>query len=83
MAFTTGHKKIGGRQKGTPNKTTIVAKSAIEGCFEDIGGAEAFKLWAAQNPSDFYTKIYIKILPMHVDGEFKFTLADLLLRGRQ
>ena len=35
MAFTEGHKKIGGRQKGTPNKNTNTIREAFTKLVED------------------------------------------------
>ena len=31
-------------------------------CFEKIGGMEAFSNWAKVNPTDFYTKMFNKVI---------------------
>ena len=46
--------KTGGREKGTPNKTTALLKDAI--------------LQAAENPGPFMSLLG-KVLPMQVSGE--------------
>lgn len=35
MKFKTGHKKVGGRQKGTPNKTTLLREALNDFNFGD------------------------------------------------
>ena len=44
--FVKGHKKLGGRKKGTPNKFTTL-KDAFIGAFQDVGGQEALAKFAA------------------------------------
>lgn len=55
----------GGRQKGTPNKTTTSVKSALIEAFEKMGGVKAFAKWGQENPTEFY-KLYVKMLPQEV-----------------
>jgi hypothetical protein len=62
-----GQPKTGGRQKGTPNKTTAMVKEALNLAFEDIGGQIAFSLWANANKTEFY-KLYAKLLPVELAG---------------
>jgi hypothetical protein len=60
-----------GRPKGSPNKTTALAKEAIAYAAEGLGGAERLILWAkedAQNERAFWTQIYPKLLPLQVSG---------------
>lgn len=41
-------------------------------CFEELGGCEAFEKWVKSSPKrldTFYTKIWIKLLPMNVGSE--------------
>lgn len=62
----------GGRQKGTPNKTTKAAKEAIAEAFEKMGGTEALVAWAKKNDGNrkvFYSRIWPKIVPLQVGGE--------------
>lgn len=56
----------GGRQRGTPNKTTAEVKAAIERAFEDIGGVPALVAWAEANPTLFYLHLFPKLLPLQV-----------------
>jgi len=65
MANTTG-KKFGGRKKGTPNKLSATVKDNVISVFEELGGTDHMKLWAAENPTQFYN-IYAKLLPTEVD----------------
>lgn len=63
--------KTGGRQKGTPNKTTQIAKDAIAQAAEELGGADRLVAWAKEDPSNeraFWTNIYTKLLPLQVHG---------------
>ena len=72
MAAPKGHKRYGGRTKGTPNKTTVIAIEAIEMAFHGIGGPQAFTAWANENQGDFYRMIFPKLLPVqlnHADAE--------------
>lgn len=62
-------RKTGGRRKGTPNKTTCVVKDALRLAFQGIGGPDALTSWAKKNPYDFYTKLWIKLLPQEVKAE--------------
>lgn len=65
-------KKTGGRTKGTPNKTTSIAKSAIEFAAQGLGGGERLKAWALEDPQNervFWSQIYTKLLPLQVQGD--------------
>lgn len=71
MAFTKGHKLAKGRPKGSPNKTTVAAKEAIQAAFDGLGGVDALIEWATQekNRGLFYSSIYPRILPHEVTGK--------------
>lgn len=56
--------KTGGRKAGVRNKSTLTAKQQIQEVFEQLGGVKAMVNWASQNQTDFYTKIYPKIIPI-------------------
>lgn len=75
-----GTPKTGGRQKGTPNKMTMIAREAIEEAFDRLGGVDNLVRWARENESAFYEKIWPKILPQQIHG--KLTLEDLLSEAR-
>jgi hypothetical protein len=56
-----------GRPKGTPNKTTALAKDAIAQAASDLGGARRLVEWAqesAENERVFWQSIYTKLVPV-------------------
>jgi hypothetical protein len=59
MAKEKGAPKTGGRQKGTPNKTTKLLKDAILQAAEGAGGKEGLvgylQTQAIENPGPFMT----------------------------
>lgn len=68
----------GGRQKGTPNKTTATMKQAIAAVYEKLQRDHArkektaddhghFAKWAQEHPTEFY-KIAAKLLPLQIGG---------------
>ena len=65
-------RKTGGRQKGTPNKTTALLKDAILKAADNAGGREGLvgylTLQAAENPGPFMALLG-KVLPMQIAGE--------------
>lgn len=67
-----GRKKTGGRQKGTPNKTTALLKDAILLAAQNAGGPDGIAGYlegqAKQNPGPFMALLG-KVLPMQVTGE--------------
>ncbi len=65
--FKPGHKKTGGRKKGTPNKFTTV-KQAFLNAFERTGGEEELAKWGKKNPSKFYPLI-ARMLPNRIENE--------------
>ena len=66
-----GGERRGGRAKGTPNRTTRSAREAIEYAFNESGGAEALATWARANRTEFYTRLFVRLLPLpvHMGGE--------------
>lgn len=58
----------GGRQKGTPNKTTVAVKEALEAAFQGIGGVPRLQAWAEKEPGEFY-KLWVKTLPQQIKNE--------------
>jgi hypothetical protein len=61
MATKDG-KKTGGRQKGTPNKTTRDMKAAILEAFERAGGVDYLHALANSEPRTFAT-LLAKVMP--------------------
>lgn len=51
------------------NKLGVEAKAAIEACFKGMGGADALQAWAEKNPTEFYTKIYVKVIPLQMQHD--------------
>lgn len=66
-----GGPKTGGRQKGTPNKTTALLKDAILQAAQDAGGDGGLvgylTLQATENPGPFMSLLG-KVLPMQITG---------------
>lgn len=80
MKFKKGQGKIGGRQKGTPNKLTVEVKLALEEAFTKIGGVEAFAKWARRNPDEFY-RLWIRMLPKDLKVTGALGLAEILKKA--
>lgn len=62
-----GTPRVGGRQKGTPNKLTASFKAAVLEAFNNLGGVESFVLWGHENRTEFY-KIAARLIPHEVIG---------------
>ncbi len=63
--------KTGGRQKGSLNKTTGLAKDAIAAAAEGLGGTERIVAWAKESPENekaFWTQLYTKLIPVQLDA---------------
>ena len=56
-----------GRKKGSQTKQTVAVKQCIINAFEHIGGWEKLAEWAAANRKEFYTQIWVKVLPISMD----------------
>ena len=70
MPFKKGHKKLGGRKKGTKNVMTEDVKNAILEAFERSGGVEYLVGIAETDPKTFCTLLG-KVLPkdMNIDAK--------------
>lgn len=68
MAAPKGHKRYGGRKKGTPNKTTGELKEMILQALSNKGGIKYLERQADENPTAFMTLVG-KVLPLQVSGE--------------
>jgi hypothetical protein len=84
MARPKGQPKLGGRQKGSVNKTTVRVKEALESAFHGIGGVPALMAWAKEEPGEFY-KLWSKLLPQDVKVEggldIRHVLAERLMEA--
>jgi hypothetical protein len=63
--------RFGGRTKGTPNKTTRVAKEAIALAAENLGGVDRLVAWTKEDPANerlFWGTVFPKLLPHQVEG---------------
>ena len=58
-----------GRPAGRPNKITGQAKENIAEVFEILGGVEGMVKWARNHPTEFYCKIYPKLIGVDVQAE--------------
>lgn len=70
-----------GRPKGSQNKTTTLAKTAIAEAFEKLGGIDALVDWARSGPDElrvFYGTIYPKLIPLDVAHSGTVTLGHML-----
>ena len=58
-------RKTGGRQRGTPNRSTASAKAALQEAFEGMGGVAALTDWGKENRTEFY-KLYGRLIPSEI-----------------
>ena len=61
MAFETGHQKVGGRKKGTPNKLTKEMREVLKGVVADELNTLGQRLEELK-PKD-RLEVFIKLLP--------------------
>jgi hypothetical protein len=70
-SFAPGHER-GGRPKGAVNKLTLPTREAIEYAAQRLGGAERLAAWArenAQHETVFWSRIYVRLLPVNLSGD--------------
>lgn len=67
MARPKGQPKLGGRQKGTPNKLTVTIKEAIEASFNEVGGSKYLSKMAFEEPKA-YMALIGKVIPQQVNA---------------
>ena len=85
MANHKGASKVGGREKGTPNKFTATVKQVLTDTFNELQNDKEVNLkkWGKDNPTEFY-KLCAKLIPAAVDvttqGE-KITTEIKVIRG--
>lgn len=54
------------------------ARNAVLTVFDQLGGADAMKTWAEDNPTDFYTKLFSKTITREVEPPKKDDFETLL-----
>lgn len=69
MPFEKGHKKIGGKVKGTPNALTKTVKETVMAAFTDLQNDPKANLvaWGKANPTPFY-QIAAKLIPTEISA---------------
>ncbi len=70
MAAKKGHKKTGGRVKGTPNQFTKTVKEVFTTVFNElqVNKTANLKEWAKKNTTDFY-KLSAKLIPTDLTAD--------------
>lgn len=68
LAFVKGQPKLGGRKKGSVNKTTATLKDMILEALERKGGVE-YLMRVADNEPTAFVSLLNKVLPMQVSGD--------------
>lgn len=63
MPFEKGHKKMGGRKAGVPNKLTASGREMIQNVAGRLGGEQALYEFAINNPDAYWTKLFKATLP--------------------
>lgn len=89
-SFKAGHKKMGGRKRGTPNlisadykKALVEAATRIGSDGTGKGGVVGYLTWAAtRHQTFFYTKIYTRLLPLDDDSD-QMDLGALIKSARE
>lgn len=80
MPAHKGHKKAGGRQKGTPNKATRTAKEAFQLAFDELGGVAGLVAWAQSDPDNLATlyTLYARLIPTDTNVNLKVTEVEFI-----
>lgn len=66
--FKPHHKRLGGRAKGTPNKSTGAIRDMIIQALNEAGGVKYLLLQSKKNPTAFMGLVG-KVLPTQLSGE--------------
>ena len=66
--MAAGRHKTGGRQRGTPNKTTKALRDMVLGALDDVGGQQYLAQMSREQPAAFMTLLG-KVLPTTLAGE--------------
>ena len=76
-AFKPGH-KFGGRPKGSKNKLSRDLKQDVIRVFIKLGATRGMTQWAVANPTDFYTKIFARIVPTETAATIAATVTQTI-----
>lgn len=76
-AFKPGHKKVGGRKKGTPNRISATVKEAVKLAFDEVGGVDYLKRVAARDPKTF-VGVVGKLIPTEITGSLALSHEEAL-----
>jgi len=68
MAAPKGHRRYGGRKKGTPNKITGELREMVLTALSNKGGVKYLEEQADKNPGHFLSLLG-RILPTQISGE--------------
>jgi hypothetical protein len=86
IPFQKGERLVG-RAKGVPNKRTVEVRGVIQAAARKIGGEERLIAWikeSPQNESLFWTVMYIRLLPVRVQGTGEHGEIELSVKiGRE
>jgi hypothetical protein len=66
--FKKGDPKLGGRKKGTPNKTTTLIKDMVLQALDQAGGVKYLLKLSDENPAAFCTLLG-KVIPLNLTSE--------------
>jgi hypothetical protein len=71
-----------GKPVGTKSRQTVAVKQCILNAFEHIGGVKNLVKWAQENETEFYTKMWVKVMPQEITGEdgedIKITITKMV-----
>ncbi len=58
----------------TSGKKNIATRRNVAVVFDWLGGAQALEAWARENPGEFYTKIWAKLITQKISGKVSHTI---------
>lgn len=78
MAARKGHRKLGGRVKGTPNKITKTVREAFLYAFNELQKDPKKNLvtWGKRSPNAFYM-LASKLIPVELKAEVNATIIEV------
>lgn len=69
-----------GRVLGAPTKRSVSGRESLEEVFDRLGGVAGMVRWAKKNKTDFYTKLWIRLVPRDVTLTPGAGLEEMLSR---